>query len=141
MPSHIGQPVEWIQLAAMDTVFFHCTVEQKAAPSVRQTVIEYAEQAVEDRGVGNGYAGPERKFDRRNLDARSKEGGVILEKDLPVFEREASNLAAPSWLGRARPDRLLSNSVGLYAMAASFSARCSAPPRRRGQQGVERLSG
>jgi hypothetical protein len=94
VPSHIGQPVERIQLAAMDTVFFHRAVEQKAAPSVRQTVIEYAEQAVEDRSVGNGYAGPERKFDRRNLDARSKEGGVILEKDLPVLEREAPNLAA-----------------------------------------------
>ena len=94
MPPHIGQPVERIQLAAMDTVFFHCAVEQKAAPSIRQTVIEYAEQAVEDRSVGNGYAGPERKFDRRNLNARSEERGVILEKDLPVLEREAPNLAA-----------------------------------------------
>ncbi len=73
VPSHIGQPVERIQLAAIDTVFFHCAVEQKAAPSVRQAVIEYAEQAVEDRGVGNRYAGPEGKFDRRNLDAGSDE--------------------------------------------------------------------
>ena len=69
VPSHIGQPVERIQLAAMDTIFFHRAVEQKAAPSVRQAVIEYAEQAVEDRSVGNGYARPEGKFDRRNLDA------------------------------------------------------------------------
>ena len=56
MPSHIGQPVERIQLAAMETMFFHCAVEQKAAPSVRQTVIEYAMQAVENRSVGKVYA-------------------------------------------------------------------------------------
>jgi len=69
VPSHIGKPVERIQLASVDTIFFHRAVEQKAAPSVRQAVIEYAEQAVEDRGVGNGYARPEGKFDWRDLDA------------------------------------------------------------------------
>jgi len=50
-------------------MFFHRAIEQKAAPSVRQAVIEYAEQAVENRGVGNGYARLEGKFDRRKLDA------------------------------------------------------------------------
>ncbi len=94
MPPHVGQPVEWIQLAAMHTVFFHCAVEQKAAPSVRQAVIEYTEQAVEDRRVGNGHAGPERKFDRRNLNARRYKRGIVLEKDMSVLEREASNFSA-----------------------------------------------
>jgi len=57
VPSHIGQPVERIQLAAMDTVFSTVRSRQKAAPSVRQTVIEYAEQTVEIAVSGNGYAG------------------------------------------------------------------------------------
>jgi hypothetical protein len=56
LPSHIGQSVERVQLAAMDTILCHRTFKQKAAPSVREAVIEYAEQTVEDRGVGNGYA-------------------------------------------------------------------------------------
>jgi hypothetical protein len=53
----------------MDTVFFHRAVEQKAAPSVWKAVIEYTEEPVEDRSVSYGYAGPEGKFDGRNLDA------------------------------------------------------------------------
>jgi hypothetical protein len=45
-------------------MFLYGTVEQKTAPSVWQAVIEYAEQSVEDRGVGSEYARPERKLDR-----------------------------------------------------------------------------
>jgi len=50
-------------------MFRHRAIKQKTAPSVRKAVVEYAVQAVEDRGVGKGYARPERELDRRNLNA------------------------------------------------------------------------
>jgi len=36
--------------------FFHRAGQAEGGPSIRQAVIENAEQAVEDRGVGSEYA-------------------------------------------------------------------------------------
>ena len=69
MRSDVGQPVEWIQLATMDSVTLHSPVEQQPAPSIRQAVVEYAEQAIEDGCIRREDSRLEWQLERRKFDS------------------------------------------------------------------------